>query len=75
MTWWNGDGAAGVLAHSDDALLLERATGNRSLIEMARSGQDDEATRIICAGAARLQVPRDTPSPELIPLAEWFREL
>jgi streptomycin 6-kinase len=75
MTWWNGDGAAGVLAHSDDALLLERATGNRSLIEMARSGQDDEATRIICAGAARLHVPRDTPSPELIPLAEWFREL
>jgi streptomycin 6-kinase len=75
MIWWNGDGAAAVLAHDDSALLLERATGNRSLIEMARSGQDDEATRIICAVAARLHAPRGTHPPHLIPLAEWFREL
>jgi streptomycin 6-kinase len=75
MTWWNGDGAARVLAHGESALLLDRATGNRFLIEMARSGQDDEASRIICAVAARLHTPRGTHPPYLIPLAGWFREL
>src|ERR1700754_618437 len=27
MKWWNGNGAARVLAHHGDAILLERATG------------------------------------------------
>ncbi|MDW4707242.1 3'-kinase, partial [Escherichia coli] len=27
MEWWDGDGAARVLAHDGDALLLERAMG------------------------------------------------
>jgi streptomycin 6-kinase len=31
MTWWDGDGAARVLAHDGEAVLLERATGPRSL--------------------------------------------
>jgi streptomycin 6-kinase len=31
MAWWNGDGAARVLAHDAEALLLERAQGSRSL--------------------------------------------
>jgi streptomycin 6-kinase len=42
---------------------------------MARSGRDDEACRILCAAAARLHAPRSKPRPELIPLADWFREL
>ncbi len=29
MTWWDGDGAAQVLAHEGDALLMERAKGQR----------------------------------------------
>src|SRR3546814_10587134 len=29
MVWWDGDGAARVIAHADDALLLERAEGGR----------------------------------------------
>jgi streptomycin 6-kinase len=75
MEWWDGDGAARVLARNDTALLLERAMGSASLANMARIGQDDEACQILCAVAARLHAPRDKPLPELIPLVAWFREL
>jgi streptomycin 6-kinase len=75
MEWWAGDGAARVFARDDDALLLERATGKASLTHFARSGRDDEACRILCATASRLHAPRSKPLPELIPLAEWFRDL
>src|SRR3954451_24984406 len=54
MVWWEGDGAARVLAHVGDATLLERAMGTRSLETMVRDGRDDDATRIICSAAARL---------------------
>jgi streptomycin 6-kinase len=75
MAWWGGDGAAPVLARDADALLLERATGPASLADMARSGQDDEACRILCAAAARLHAPRPDPPPGLTPLAAWFGDL
>jgi streptomycin 6-kinase len=75
MAWWRGEGAARVLEHEGDALLLERATGAASLAEMARNGQDDEASRIICAVAAKLHAPRDHPLPTLVPLSEWFAAL
>ncbi len=45
LTWWNGDGAARVFARDEQALLMERAEGKRSLSGMARDGQDDEACR------------------------------
>jgi streptomycin 6-kinase len=75
MAWWDGDGAAKVLARHGEALLLERATGASSLAEMVASGQDDEASRILCAVAARLHAPRAGPPPELVPLARWFEAL
>lgn len=75
MAWWDGDGAARVLAQDGDVLLLERAEGKRSLLEMALNGRDDEASRIICAVVARLHAPRSCPPPELLPLARWFRDL
>ena len=75
MVWWAGDGAARVLAHQGDAVLLERAQGSRSLAWMARNGQDDEASRILCEVAARLHAPRDRPPPGLIPLEQWFIDL
>jgi streptomycin 6-kinase len=31
MSWWNGEGAARVFEMADDAILLERAEGRRSL--------------------------------------------
>lgn len=75
MAWWNGEGAARVLEHEGDALLLERAAGTRSLAEMARGDADDEATRILCAAAARLHARADRPPPDLVPLDRWFRSL
>ena len=75
MSWWGGDGAARVLAQDGAALLLERATGERSLVEMARGGRDDEASRVVCAVPARLHAPRGCPPPALIPLPRWFEAL
>ena len=76
MAWWDGVGAARVLAHEGDALLLERVLDGGALVAMARSGRDDEASRILCAVAARLHTARDGPLPDtLVPLSRWFREL
>ncbi|HEU0301129.1 MAG TPA: aminoglycoside phosphotransferase family protein [Longimicrobium sp.] len=75
MAWWDGGGAARVLEHDGDALLVERAFDDASLVRMARTGRDDEASRILCAAAARLHAPRDRPPPELVPLERWFRAL
>lgn len=76
MRWWNGDGAARVLAYDEDALLLERACGPRSLVHMARNGRDDEATRILCDTLERLHAPRSEPVPDnLVTLRPWFADL
>lgn len=75
MEWWNGDGAARVLAREGDALLMERAAGSRSLAAMSRSGNDNEACRVLCATAQRLQTSRPNPPPELTPLEARFRDL
>ena len=75
MEWWDGDGAARVFRHDRPALLIERAQGSRSLHEMAKTGRDDEATRILCETAARLHAARNKPLPELLPLSQWFVEL
>jgi streptomycin 6-kinase len=75
MIWWDGVGAARVIEHADDAILLERATGNRSLVTMAQHGADDEASHIICNVVAALHLPRTSPPPDLIPLSNWFQAL
>ncbi|KOX99321.1 aminoglycoside phosphotransferase family protein [Pseudomonas nunensis] len=75
MTWWDGEGAAQVFAHHGDGLLMERAMGRRSLMNMALNGQDDEASQIMCAAVARLHAPRLSPLPPLVPLAQWFTSL
>jgi streptomycin 6-kinase len=75
MAWWNGEGAARVLAHETPALLLERATTGRALSDLVRNGQDDEASRIMCRIMAQLHAPRHQPLPNLVPLTHWFRDL
>jgi len=76
MDWWGGLGAVRVLAREGDALLMERASGPRSLAAMARDGRDDEATTIMCEVAAGLHAPRAaTPPDSLVPLERWFRSL
>lgn len=79
MTWWNGRGAAPVLEHDGNAVLLERALGTRSLAEMARAGDDDAATRILCAAARGLHaIEPDAAVPlpaGMRDLDDWFTEL
>lgn len=75
MSWWDGQGAAEVFASADGALLLERGLGPRSLAQMARSGEDDEACRILCRTIARLHAPRPVSLPRLHPLEQWFQPL
>ncbi|MGE7473072.1 aminoglycoside phosphotransferase family protein [Bosea sp. NPDC003192] len=79
LEYWNGDGAARLLARSEhgEAMLIERATGTRSLAAMARSGAagDDEATAILCDAIAALQKPRGPAPSGLIPLEIWFKDL
>ncbi|KAA2239937.1 hypothetical protein F0L74_27525 [Chitinophaga agrisoli] len=77
MQWYNGNGAAGVLAYdpSNGALLLEKATGTQSLATMARNGQDHQATQLLCKAVQHLHTPRPTPPPALTPLTTWFRDL
>lgn len=75
MRWWDGEGAAKVLEHDGNAILMERLDGPQSLGELARSGRDDEATTILCTVAAQLHAPRRGPLPEVVPLSRWFRAL
>jgi len=75
LSWWAGDGAAAVFAASDDAILMERAMGKRSLTAYAQDGRDDEATEILCDVVAGLHRPRSAPLPELVPLDIWFADL
>lgn len=76
LRWWDGDGAAYVYQHDENAALLERATGPGSLLTMAKNGGDDEASRIMCRTAAKLHAPRLAELPaDLVPLDRWFHEL
>ena len=76
MTWWNGRGAAPIWAHDGDALLMERAVCKRSLTQMAKKGNDDEASRIICSVASKLHALENKElSIELVSLPYWFRAL
>ena len=76
MAWYAGGGAAEVLAHDADAVLLERLDGGRSLADMARGGEDETACRVLCQIVAQLHAPRAAPLPDvLIPLERWFAAL
>lgn len=86
MAWWAGRGAVRVLEHDSTAVLLERATGPRSLVALAstdvgsaRWERDDErATRVLCDVARALHAvgteERERP-PGVVPLDRWFHDL
>lgn len=75
MAWWEGEGAARVYEIDGHAMLMERLIGERSLHEMVRSGDDDEATRILCDVAAQLHTEREKPRLALTELDTWFAAL
>lgn len=75
MAWWEGNGAAPVIAHENEAILLERAMGLTSLSSMSRQGQDIEVCRIICFTANRLHTFQKPTELQLRPLHDWFSAL
>jgi streptomycin 6-kinase len=75
MVWWNGEGAARVFAHDENAILMERAEAGVSLADMARAGRDDEASRVMCGVLRQLHAVKLQPRPALPDLVKWFEPL
>lgn len=75
LNWWNGTGAAKVFRLDDDAILMERIIGDRSLKYMSLNNQDTEATEIICNVANLLHSYKRKPLPLLPPLNIRFKDL
>lgn len=75
LQWWDGVGAAKVIKSDDDAILMERISGDLSLMTMSLNGNDDEATGIICEVANQLHSRKKELLPQLTPLSIWFEEL
>lgn len=72
---WEGKGAVRVFRYNAKAILMERASGGRSLKQMVLSGKEDEANRIICAVVDELHSTSCSILPDLVPLPVWFRSL
>jgi len=70
MAWWNGQGAAPVLAHAENALLMVRAEGGRTLDQM----EDASAIGVLCQAVRALHAPRPDP-PSTPPLSRLFKAL
>lgn len=48
MVWWEGSGAAQVLGHENEVILLERATGSASLSALSRKDRMQRLA-VLCA--------------------------
>ena len=75
LKWWQGIGAARLISQDSNIILIERAEGNRSLIEMSQSGDDDNACRIICDVAKQLHFHRQVKRPSFPSLSHRFKQL
>lgn len=75
LAWWQGNGAVRVLERETGALLMERPTGARSLVQMSLDGHDVDAIAILCSVAAKLHAPRSEPLPPLEPIDKLFGPL
>jgi len=74
--YFDGEAAVRVIEADDDALLMERADGPRSLVAMATSGADIEAAEVLAATVSRLHAPRSGPIPRVLtPLEDQFASL
>ena len=76
MAWWSRCGGLPVLAADDDAILMRRATGTRSLTGLSAVGRDDEAEDVLLDTALALHaMPAPPASVGLVSLREWFHDL
>ncbi len=76
LRYYDGRGAVRLFEADDNALLMERASGERSLAAMALSGRDVDAADILADTVVILHAPSGCAVPaSLTPLAERFRAL
>ena len=76
MTWWDGQGAARVLAAAGATVLLERAEPTGTLVRLYDEGRDAEAIAVIADVAAALHAPRTAAAPVgAARLSDWFVDL
>jgi streptomycin 6-kinase len=76
LTYYAGDGAVRLIQADRDGLLMERATGSRSLRQMAIGGGDSEAAEILAHCVEKLHRPRFHSAPSHSqPLNIWFGSL
>jgi streptomycin 6-kinase len=75
LACWNGVGAAKVYHFDADAVVMERALGERSLKQMVLTGQEDEANGIICRVVDLLHSGSCSKASGLVPLRVWFGSL
>jgi streptomycin 6-kinase len=72
---WNGKAAVNVYKYDANALLMERAVGDRSLRRMVLDGHEEEANTLVCSVVNQLHSHACTETSGLAPLASWFRSL
>jgi streptomycin 6-kinase len=76
LQYYDGKGAIRLYEAHENALLMERACGQRSLMTMAVTGGDIQAAEILAESVGALHAWRARPAPEgLTPLREWFWSL
>ncbi|MEM7172477.1 MAG: aminoglycoside phosphotransferase family protein [Pseudomonadota bacterium] len=76
LRYWDGDGAVRVYRASPGALVMERAQGKRSLIDLALEGNDLKAANILTNVLRRLHEPKAAAPPDtLTPLQDRFADL
>ncbi|MFC7782711.1 aminoglycoside phosphotransferase family protein [Legionella taurinensis] len=76
MVWWHGQGAARILAHDQQAFLMERSMAQPSLMQLVKQGNDTEASQILCGVVKQLHTASTTqPPPRLLSLSDWFKAL
>ena len=76
LRYYDGQGAVRLLESESGALLMEGATGPRSLRAMATPGEDEQANAILVDVIVTLHGPRTVPIPSgLMPLSERFSSL
>jgi streptomycin 6-kinase len=76
LRYFDGHGAVRLYHAQDNALLLERTSGSRSLMAMAVNGGDRQAAEILAETVRKLHAPREGRIPDgLTPLRQWFSSL
>jgi streptomycin 6-kinase len=74
LAWYEGEGAANVLATAEDAILMEWVEGE-PLGNAVRAGHDADAALALCGIVQELHRPRGEAPANLLPLGEHFRAL